>query len=188
MVVFFLTRTNRSNLKANKTDLYEVISKKLKKLGKFVDLSLKRFPWSTKYHKRFQSSLIRKVLCAVSKNWILFFLPSFLSFFFTSFSRANYDAPWRCSTRRWKRFRGKFLHGARLKLMTPRGVKKALFFFSLVAKGNKGFAFTLLPSPPARKGKSTVIARLHFNALGTRPKNVSKGFLLCGQIFAPTNG
>lgn len=44
MVVFFLTRTNRLNLKANKTDLYEVISKKLKKLGKFVDLSLKRFP------------------------------------------------------------------------------------------------------------------------------------------------
>lgn len=66
--------------------------------------------------------------------------------------------------------------------------EKGVFFFSLVAKGNKGFAFTLLPSPPARKGKSTVIARLHFNALGTRPKNVSKGFLLCGQIFAPTNG
>lgn len=78
MVVFFLTRTNRSNLKANKTDLYEVISKKLKKLGKFVDLSLKRFPSSTKYHKRFQSSLIRKVLCAVSKNCS--FLPSFLFF------------------------------------------------------------------------------------------------------------
>lgn len=68
---------------------------------------------------------------------------------------------------RWKRFRGKFLHGARLKLMTPRGVKKAFFF--PVAKGNKGFAFTL-PRPPPATGKSTVIARLHFNVLGTRPK------------------
>ena len=65
------------------------------------------------------------------------------------------------------RFRGKFLHGARLKLMTPRGVKKAFFF--PVAKGNKGFAFTL-PRPPPATGKSTVIARLHFNVLGTRPK------------------
>lgn len=59
------------------------------------------------------------------------------------------------------------MHGARLKLMTPRGVKKAFFF--PVAKGNKGFAFTL-PRPPPATGKSTVIARLHFNVLGTRPK------------------
>ena len=51
--------------------------------------------------------------------------------------------------------------------MTPRGVKKAFFF--PVAKGNKGFAFTL-PRPPPATGKSTVIARLHFNVLGTRPK------------------
>lgn len=151
MVVFFLTRTNRSNLKANKTDLYEVISKKLKKLGKFVDLSLKRFPWSTKYHKRFQSSLIRKVLCAVSKNCS--FLPSFL--FFTSFFRANYDAPWRYSTRRWKRFRGKFLHGARLKLMTPRGVKKAFFFLS------------------RRQGKQGI--RVHFTPLSSRKERKEHG-------------
>lgn len=45
--------------------------------------------------------------------------------------------------------------------------EKGVFF--PVAKGNKGFAFTL-PRPPPATGKSTVIARLHFNVLGTRPK------------------
>lgn len=139
MVVFFLTRTNRSNLKANKTDLYEVIKSWRSLENSWIS------HWNVSHDPRniindFNHPLFEKY-CALFQRIVPSFLPFF---FFTSFSRANYDAPWRCSTRRWKRFRGKFLHGARLKLMTPRGVKKAFFFLSR-RQGKQGIRVHFIP-------------------------------------------